>query len=141
MATFTTSPGYVPLADGKNWRLDGPLVCYRGMDEKILIVPSGFVTDFASVPRIAWQLVPPEGKYDNAACLHDYLYRTHQYPQATCDELLKEAMQSSDVPAWQVFVIYWAVRLFGRFAYNGQPSTVYVPGNFGKTENGKVEDH
>ena len=139
---FTTNPGYVPLADGVNWRLESPLVYYRGGGAEIIVVPSGFVTDFASVPRIAWALVPHEGKYDSAACLHDYLYRTHRYSQRVCDALLQEAMRSSGVPAWQVFVIYWGVHLFGHWAYAGQPRLPYVAGTFGKKESdGKVEDH
>jgi hypothetical protein len=142
MGKFTTNPGYIPLADGKNWRLESPLVYYRGMDEALLIVPTGFVTDFASVPRIAWAVLPAEGKYDSAACLHDYLYRTHKFSQSVCDDILREAMQSSGVPAWQVLVIYWGVHLFGHWAYAGQPSAMWKPGRFGQFEtDGKKEDH
>lgn len=39
-------------------------------------VPKGFITDFASVPRILHSVLPKTGKYGKAAVLHDYLYRT-----------------------------------------------------------------
>ena len=37
-------------------------------------VPAGFVTDLASVPRVFWSLIPPEGKVDEPSVVHDYLY-------------------------------------------------------------------
>lgn len=42
--------------------------------EPIIRVPAGFVTDFASIPRAFWVVLPPTGKYGKAAVVHDYLY-------------------------------------------------------------------
>src|SRR5262245_55189884 len=39
-------------------------------------VPVGFVTDFASIPRIFWSALPPDGRYTYPAIVHDYLYWT-----------------------------------------------------------------
>lgn len=39
-------------------------------------VPSGFVSDGATVPRILWSVFPPAGPYFWAAVLHDYLLKT-----------------------------------------------------------------
>ena len=36
-------------------------------------VPAGFVSDLASVPRIFWPFLPPDGDYSQAAVLHDWL--------------------------------------------------------------------
>ena len=36
-------------------------------------VPAGFKTDFASVPRLLWSVLPPVGLYSKAAVVHDYL--------------------------------------------------------------------
>ena len=81
-------------------------------------------------------------KGDDAACLHDYLYRTHRFPRARCDWLLRDAMLSQGVPSWKCFVIYWVVRMVGGTAYYDQPKGGYEPGNFGKRlANGQIEDH
>ena len=42
----------------------------------VVEIPNGFITDFASVPRLFWNIFPPIGNYRNAAIVHDYLYRT-----------------------------------------------------------------
>ena len=34
-------------------------------------VPTGFVTDFASIPRIFWSALRPDGEYAYAAVVHD----------------------------------------------------------------------
>ena len=41
---------------------------------KGITVPFGFVTDFASVPRLLWSLFPPIGRYGYAAVFHDFVY-------------------------------------------------------------------
>jgi hypothetical protein len=38
-------------------------------------VPAGFITDFASIPRGLWNVLPPTGKYGKAAVIHDFLYQ------------------------------------------------------------------
>lgn len=45
---------------------------YLGRDQYIT-VPAGFVTDLATSPRVFWALIPPQGSYEAAAVLHDYL--------------------------------------------------------------------
>jgi hypothetical protein len=47
--------------DDENWALVRPLV-YRGNTDTFT-VPGDFVTDFASVPRIAVWLIPRFGRY------------------------------------------------------------------------------
>ena len=37
-------------------------------------VPIGFVTDLASIPRIFWSILRPDGAYTYPAIVHDYLY-------------------------------------------------------------------
>lgn len=58
------------LADG-SYQLAADLL-YQGRDNK-LVVPAGFCTDFASVPRFLSALVPIAGPYDRASVVHDYL--------------------------------------------------------------------
>lgn len=54
------------------WKLIAPLI-WTGTQGQTFIVPLGFTTDFASVPRALHWLVLPYGPYTRAAVLHDYL--------------------------------------------------------------------
>ena len=56
------------------WEVVEPLV-YRGRRDTF-VVPDGFLTDFASVPRVVVWLIPRFGRYTPAAVLHDWLVTT-----------------------------------------------------------------
>ncbi len=65
---------YVLVADQpESWRTGLRLV-YVGKHE-VFVVPAGFRTDLASVPRVFTWLIPRYGIYTLAAILHDYLCR------------------------------------------------------------------
>lgn len=76
MSRFTDILTVSPLADGQTWviRRDfGYDIGTEGSGNSI-DVPIGFMTDFASVPRPLWALLPKWGKYGNTAVIHDYCY-------------------------------------------------------------------
>lgn len=81
-------------------------------------VPVGFVTDFASIPRIFWSALRPDGLYAYAAIIHDYLYWEQFLPRKRCDEILKLCMQDFNVNAVSVWAIYAAVRMGGGSAWD-----------------------
>jgi hypothetical protein len=81
-------------------------------------VPTGFVTDFASIPQIFWSALKPDGEYAYAAVVHDYLYWKQDRPRDEADEILKLAMQDLKVGALTVNAIYEAVHLFGGQAWD-----------------------
>ena len=85
---------------------------------RVVIVPAGFVTDLASVPRVLWNLLPPLASYARAAVIHDYLYATNGLTRAEADGVLLEAMQATDVPFFTRSTIYAGVRLGGFVAWN-----------------------
>lgn len=41
-----------------------------------VVMPEGFVWDLSSTPRFLWGLFPPDGDFEFASLIHDYLYRT-----------------------------------------------------------------
>ena len=84
----------------------------KGSKDKIF-VPTGFQTDFASVPRPFWIILPPDGHYTQAAVLHDFLYHKQDRKRKQCDLIFLEAMQVLGVSWWKRKVMYRAVRLFG----------------------------
>lgn len=80
--------------------------------------PTGFVTDFASVPRAFWSLLRPDGLYTYPAILHDYLYWTQEKPKSFADNVLKFGMEDFGVSKSIVTAIYQAVSLFGQSAWD-----------------------
>ena len=93
-------------------------------------VPTGFVTDLASVPRALWWAIAP---FDvaRAAIIHDLLYKSiRQYrwkmkdkedkelikqAKIASDKVFKLAMQDADpkIAGWKIYSSWKAVDLFG----------------------------
>lgn len=89
----------------------------RGRRGRILGVPRGFVTDFASVPRLLWTLLPPWGRYTAAAVVHDWLYFAQVTTRAEADWVFLELMRRGGV-AWCVrWAMYSGVRAGGWVAW------------------------
>lgn len=83
----------------------------------IIYIPAGLETDFASVPRVFWSIIPPTGRWGSAAVLHDFLYETRFYDRKTCDDLFLEAMKNLGVNYFVRYIMYYAVRSFGKKIY------------------------
>jgi hypothetical protein len=76
MSRFTEELLVSPLPDGRTWviRRDFGYDVEEEGSGNTINVPIGFKTDFASVPRLLWSIIPRWGKYGNAAVIHDFLY-------------------------------------------------------------------
>ncbi len=119
MSRFTESLVVTPLSDGKTWIILSDFG-YEVGDEgsgDVINVPIGTYTDFASIPRLFWAILPRWGKYGHAAVVHDWLYWAQSRTRAESDDILLEAMGVLDVPAWERYAIYYAVRWFGWLAW------------------------
>lgn len=119
MSRFSSVLLVSPLADGKTWVLMREFGYDVGMEGSAdqIDVPVGFETDFASIPRLFWIVLPKWGKYGNAAVIHDWLYWHQQRSRQASDAILLEAMGVLGVSAIVQFAIYRAVRLFGGLAW------------------------
>ena len=111
-----------------------------------IVVPVGFLSDLASIPRIAWSL-----GYDSdcnimelGAWTHDLLYsNAGSVPVRSCDHrtrsvtammtltrkqcdrvLCYEAMPDLGAARWQQNAVYWALRVGGRSSFNTEPPAV-----------------
>jgi hypothetical protein len=115
-AIFKTPVVASPFADGAYWYLREPLV-WLAYDGRTITVPAGFVTDFASIPRPIWTVLPKWEKYGPAAVVHDYLYWSQDVPRAQADRYFREAMADSHVRSLKRRAIYGAVRLFGTLSW------------------------
>ncbi|SFU87941.1 Protein of unknown function [Polaromonas sp. YR568] len=87
---------------------------------KEVVVPTGFVTDLASIPRLFWSVLRPDGDYAYAAIVHDYLYweQSPSIPRSDADEIFRLAMKDLDVSTVKSTVIFNAVRSMGESAWN-----------------------
>ena len=119
MSRFTDVLLVSPVDDGKSWVLMCGFGYARGAEDSgdVIEVPKGFVTDFASVPRLIQWLVPRWGKYGNAAIIHDWLYWQQGGSRREADLVLLEAMAVIKVFPLLKYVIYCAVRIFGWYAW------------------------
>jgi hypothetical protein len=127
-AGFTTPLKVMPLPGGKLWEL------LEGFDywtnevpvEYLIAIPKGFITDFASVPRALWWLLPPWGNYGKAAVVHDYLYKTKQFSRRRSDQIFLEGMRVLGV-SWKTRTsMYAAVRACGWIPWNKKDIVVQV---------------
>lgn len=86
-----------------------------------IIVPAGFESDGASVPRLLWGVVFPRDDRQAlfGAIMHDFIYRTHpdKWDRADTDELFLDLLQQGGVPYVRRIRAYIGVRLFGRRAW------------------------
>jgi Protein of unknown function (DUF1353) len=92
--------------------------CQVGTTNFTIVVPLGFVTDFASTPRALWAVLPPFGTYQLAAVVHDFLYWDQGCSREQADALLRVAMFESKVDARKRDIIWQAVRRFGQAAWD-----------------------
>lgn len=80
-------------------------------------VPTGFVTDLASIPPIFYTELRPDGEYAYAAIIHDYLYWSQTRPREEADEIFKMVMVDYKIKQGVINTIYQAVRLLGADAW------------------------
>lgn len=108
-----------------------------------IVVPAGFITDIASVPRWAWGFILPTGLHTAAAVLHDFLYRTNKparllqhhyyyrfldeqwknishYPwsRKNCDRLFCRVMREAGTGKIRRRVMFLSVRLAGWWGWH-----------------------
>ena len=114
MSSFTDKL-IVSKLNAREWEVEREFIYYIGNEDSddYVIIPKGFITDFASVPRGLWTFFPPDGQYTQAAVLHDFLYSTQMFDRKDCDNIFLEAMAVLKVKRWKRTIMYWAVRVFG----------------------------
>lgn len=115
MSTFTSELIVSPLDSGKHWRLEEEFSYHVGEypSDDIVTVPKGHITDFASIPRLFWRILPPWGKYGKASVIHDYLCDTRMRSSKETHRIFYEAMGVLGVKRWKKEVMYRAVKWFG----------------------------
>jgi hypothetical protein len=78
-----------------------------------ICVPKGFRTDLASVPRIFWSIIPPMGRYSQAAVIHDWLCENPSLvDRKKADEIFYDLMIKYKTYKWKAKLMYYAVRFY-----------------------------
>jgi hypothetical protein len=119
MARFLNNPPLlrmVPEPPERPWQLCDDL--HYQSDElggEVLIVPTGYRTDFASVPWVFRRLFPQDGPWTHAAITHDFLCdkRFPTINSKRAARIFREAMAVLNVPTAKREAMYRAVLWFG----------------------------
>lgn len=98
--------------------LEDLVVVWNG---RVLVVPVGFKSDGASVPRFFWRIVFPPGdsRALRATFAHDYIYHTHpeNWTKAEADKLFYDLLREDGVHWLSARTAYYGVKLFGKGAW------------------------
>lgn len=93
-----------------------------------ITVPTGFITDLDSVPRIPVFYMVLKGRTTKAAIVHDFLY-TNGTDREAADKTFLQLMELERVRRRYRLPIYWAVRIFGGSRYSkkqvSSPQTIH----------------
>lgn len=113
---------FLVAVNHRRWEL---VKSYRYADAAgTIIIPKGFVTDLASVPRLFWWLIAPMELSAVAPIVHDYLYQTGgisgRYSRRASDDLFLSIMIREHVPIWRRVLAYLAVRWFASDAWKAE---------------------
>jgi hypothetical protein len=82
------------------------------------MVPRGFITDLASIPRLLRWLIDRDGESRQAAVFHDFLYCIHYQTRAEADALFLEALEACGVNRVTRYAMYLGVRSGGWVYWN-----------------------
>lgn len=99
MSQFTKP--FIGKLIGKNlWVVMSPFEYHIGEypSDEIIRVHVGFVTNFASVPRIFWPLISPIDGHGKVAVIHDYCYDKNYDTRKRCDDIFREGLNVLNTP-------------------------------------------
>lgn len=100
-----------------SFRLDAPFIVQ--INNNIVTVPRGFITDLASTPRLLWPLYAPnDTRTIRPAVIHDYMYRcVSGYSRHDADVIFYYGLMNHYVGSFRSRKYYWGVRVFGWMFY------------------------
>lgn len=132
---FLTTPPFRPGLTKEEWNkdmLESTLKYKSDRYHRVIKVPGGFITDYASIPRAFQVFIPKVARHRYAAVVHDWLYNKNNpykgITRAQADLIFLDAMKDLGVTAWMRWSMYTAVRTFGWALYKGgiqNPRTKY----------------
>jgi hypothetical protein len=105
------------------WQVQQPLVFASETLGREITVPAGFITNYASVPRLPLIfLVAGDRSFDEAA-VHDWLYTSHECTKDQADRVFLEALLlNPKIPAGLAQTMFKAVSWFGGGSWSDETS-------------------
>ncbi|WP_062381973.1 DUF1353 domain-containing protein [Pseudomonas abietaniphila] len=126
MSRFTTTLKTEQIGKWTHTLLDDLVLADE--DQRIITVPAGFTTDFASIKVlhnaflfVLFALVSGYGNY--AATVHDWLYGGGQMSRKDADAVLYRALRAEGVARWRSWIFWAGVRLGGAKQYTKTPTS------------------
>ena len=83
----------------------------------------GFVTDYASIPKLLRAIVLPYGKHSGASVVHDWLYSSNcnlDISREKADKIFLEILKEEKVNFLLRTLMYIAVKKFGRSRFRNR---------------------
>lgn len=108
--------------DPERWKVLVPFSYQSKIYGGIITVPAGFLSDFASVPRLPLAYWLTGGCADESALIHDFLYQTHKTSFMEANRIFYEAMTVQHVALWRRSLMFQAVCIAGWPSYKSGPS-------------------
>lgn len=116
--TFKTDITLTHIPDRSSWNVTADIIYYSERYLWCVIVPAGFNTDLASIPRYVWWLIPRDDRHIvDGAVIHDYLYRDGSCTRAQADMILRDAIRERQGKYWYRAIVWSFVRIFGAKAW------------------------
>jgi len=107
--------------DDSTWVLTEPLIYDSDIYNGRIVVPAGYRTDLASVPRVPIFYTAFGNRAHRESVVHDWLYGTHLVPRNAADRIFLEAMKVRGKALWIRQGMYWGVRIGGASSYESGP--------------------
>ena len=111
---------FVPLSD--NIILTAELAYRCDRSQQVFVVPQGFVSDGASIPRVLWPIIgqPFDFRWRKEAVLHDFFYRAEHkiVSRKLADQIFYDSLRDNGLRYTKAQSMYIGLRLFGWAAWS-----------------------
>lgn len=94
-------------------------------NDDLIRIPKGFEWDLSSVPRPLWGLLPPDGDFELASLIHDWLYINKITTRKFADKemflwskAVSGTINKTSLRNFDNWLRYTAVKLFGWIVWN-----------------------
>ena len=121
LAEAPKAPLVQPFANAENWVLHTDLVYRVGKTRDSVVVPAGFVTDFASIPKRLQSFFSVHGPWLVAGIVHDYLYWNQGESGCSREEadgIFRLVMLENNATRFESEAMHTALVLAGRAAWD-----------------------
>lgn len=105
------------LKEEGKWELQSDLSYFSLLINEVITIKAGFITDFASTPRVPFVFWFWGDRAHREAVLHDWLYYTGVVPRSVADRIFLEAMKARKKSLFLRMGMYFGVRAGGWVAW------------------------